>query len=154
MSGHQHASLGNPPKILGRLSEGVGMSRANAIRNEMAEIVQEAAEPYLTLGVKAALSKAARLLGLTPRRAEAYRHGEVRMVPAWEMEELRLRRQALREQRIANLENELAMLRASRREPDAGDCLDIQPDGRQCHGSRRVGGVDRQRLLQDCSLGA
>jgi hypothetical protein len=101
------------------------MSRANAIRNEMAEIVQEAAEPYLTLGVKAALSKAARLLGLTPRRAEAYRHGEVRMVPAWEMEELRLRRQDLRERRIANLENELATLRASRREPDAGDCLDF-----------------------------
>ncbi|ONG57323.1 hypothetical protein BKE38_04005 [Pseudoroseomonas deserti] len=102
------------------------MTRADAIRSEMAEIVEEAAEPYLTLGVKAAIAKAARLLGLTTRRAEAYRWGEVRMVPGWEMEELRLRREALREQRIARLESDIAALKASRRSHNAHSS--------ECHG--------------------
>lgn len=99
------------------------MGTANAIRQEMAEIVQEATAPHLHLGVKAALTRAARFLGLTTRRAEAYRHGEVRMVPAWEADALRARRRELRELRLVALEHELATLRASRKAPDESHCV-------------------------------
>lgn len=116
--------LGNHHEDAGILPASAGMT-PEAVRAEMAEIVEEAVAPHLALGVKAALTKAARFLGISPRRAEAYRWGEVRMISAWEADQLRARRAEMREARIQALEDELAALRAARRNPHGGkdDCM-------------------------------
>src|SRR5438045_3123805 len=105
--------LEKAPEVLGMASEHsgapsrrAGMDDADLVRAEMAGIVRLAAEPFLPRGVGYALGQAARLLGIKPRRAEAYWWGEVNMVPAWEADRMRARRVQLLLEREARLDRE------------------------------------------------
>lgn len=71
-----------------------------SIADEMAAIVRQAAAPVQPgESVGALVNRAARRLGLGPRRARAYWYGEVRNVPAEEADRLRAaRRTVLRDQ--------------------------------------------------------
>jgi hypothetical protein len=80
---------------------------------EMRGIVAEAVEPYRGNGLAQAWHSAARFLGISPRRVRGYLNGEVRSVTAWEADQLRKAKAALREAKIKRLEHELAVLRAA-----------------------------------------
>lgn len=85
--------------------------------DEMHRLVHEAAQPAVPgERVVAAITRAARRLGLPYGRARAHWYRLARQVTAEEADALRARRADLREQRIRQLEHELAALQALRRE--------------------------------------
>ena len=96
-----------------------------SVTDEMHEIVHEAAEPSVAgERVSAAITRAARALGIPFSRARAHWYKLARLVPAEEADALRARRQALRDARITQLENELAALVALRRGTHGHDGVD------------------------------
>ena len=91
--------------------------------DEMQQIVRAAAQPYEPgEGIKTAINRAARRLGLNNRRARAYWYGEVRLVPADEADRLRAARVDVARDRAREL---AALIReCSQTAADINDILD------------------------------
>jgi hypothetical protein len=92
-----------------RSFEGAEMSCT--VPEEIQRIVRQAAEPAAPgESVKAAIGRAARLLGLPYARARAHWYGLARLIPAEEADALRLARIQLIRERAVRLRAELAAL--------------------------------------------
>lgn len=78
--------------------------------------IKRVVQSHRDRGFKAAVSYAAQVFGLEPRRVRAACHDEVRSPKAWELDQVRARYRAWIEQKTVALEAEIERLRAERRE--------------------------------------
>jgi hypothetical protein len=117
--------LDNPSKGLDFPSEAqpIETRMPECTLDEMQQIVRAAAQPYEPgEGIKAAINRSARRLGLNFRRARAYWYGEVRLVPADEADRLRAARVDVARDRAREL---AALIRECRETADdINDILD------------------------------
>ena len=85
---------------------------AETIRIEMADRVGDICRAVGGQSVKERITRAARLLGMTPRRCSAFIYQELSIVPAHEADTIRAKHMEARRLRLAQLEGELNQIRA------------------------------------------
>ncbi len=83
----------------------------DVIRIEMADRVGEICRAVGGQSVKDRITRAARLLGMTPRRVSALIYQEIAVVPAHEADTIRQKHQSAKRLRLAQLQHEFEALR-------------------------------------------
>ena len=83
----------------------------DVIRLEMADRVGEICRAVGGQSVKDRITRAARLLGMTPRRVSALIYQEIAVVPAHEADTIRAKHQSAKRLRLAQLQTEFEALR-------------------------------------------
>jgi hypothetical protein len=83
----------------------------DAIRIEMADRVGDICRAVGGSSVKERITRAARLLGITPRRCAAFVYQEISVVPAHEMDTVRAKHMDAKRLRLAQLQTEFEALR-------------------------------------------
>lgn len=105
------------------------MPTAEAIRIEMADRVGDICRAVGGQSAKERITRAARLLGMTPRRCAAFIYQELAVVPAHEADTIREKHQDAKRLRLAQIENEYRALRAELvAEAPAGLAALVPPD--------------------------
>lgn len=87
------------------------MPTADAVRFEMADRVADIARVVGGASVKERLTRTARLLGMTPRRAASYIYRELAVVPAHEADTIRATHTKAKLEKYARMQAELDALR-------------------------------------------
>lgn len=87
------------------------MPTAETIRIEMADRVADIARAVGGSSVKERLNRAARLLGMTPRRTASYIYRELAVVPAHEADTIRATHSKAKLEKYARMQAELDTLR-------------------------------------------
>lgn len=93
------------------LSEKRPVPTAETIRIEMADRVGDICRAVGGQSVKERITRAARLLGMTPRRCAAFIYQEINVVPAHEMDTVRAKHMEAKRLRLAQLQFEYEALR-------------------------------------------